>query len=35
LPHFAFSLRMNFAKFIRSENAKWGKLITDAGIKGE
>jgi tripartite-type tricarboxylate transporter receptor subunit TctC len=24
-----------FAKFIRSENAKWGKLITDAGIKGE
>jgi len=25
----------DFAKFIRSENAKWGKLITDAGIKGE
>jgi tripartite-type tricarboxylate transporter receptor subunit TctC len=24
-----------FAKFIRSENAKWGKLIADAGIKGE
>jgi tripartite-type tricarboxylate transporter receptor subunit TctC len=24
-----------FAKFIRSESAKWGKLITDAGIKGE
>jgi tripartite-type tricarboxylate transporter receptor subunit TctC len=24
-----------FAKFIRSENAKWGRLITDAGIKGE
>jgi len=25
----------DFAKFIRSESAKWGKLITDAGIKGE
>ena len=25
----------DFAKFIRSENAKWGKLITDTGIKGE
>jgi tripartite-type tricarboxylate transporter receptor subunit TctC len=24
-----------FAKFIRSESAKWGKLIADAGIKGE
>jgi tripartite-type tricarboxylate transporter receptor subunit TctC len=25
----------DFAKFIRSESAKWGKLIADAGIKGE
>jgi tripartite-type tricarboxylate transporter receptor subunit TctC len=24
-----------FATFIRSESVKWGKLITDAGIKGE
>jgi tripartite-type tricarboxylate transporter receptor subunit TctC len=24
-----------FATFIRTENAKWGKLITDAGIKAE
>ncbi|XIA67005.1 Bug family tripartite tricarboxylate transporter substrate binding protein [Bradyrhizobium sp. TZ2] len=24
-----------FAKFIQSESAKWGKLITDAGIKSE
>jgi len=24
-----------FAKFIASESAKWGKLIADAGIKGE
>ena len=24
-----------FAKFIRSESAKWGRLIADAGIKGE
>jgi tripartite-type tricarboxylate transporter receptor subunit TctC len=24
-----------FAKFIRSESAKWGKLIADAGIKSE
>jgi tripartite-type tricarboxylate transporter receptor subunit TctC len=24
-----------FAQFIRSESAKWGKLIADAGIKGE
>jgi tripartite-type tricarboxylate transporter receptor subunit TctC len=25
----------NFAQFIRSESAKWGKLIADAGITGE
>jgi tripartite-type tricarboxylate transporter receptor subunit TctC len=25
----------DFAKFIRSESAKWGKLIADAGIKSE
>jgi tripartite-type tricarboxylate transporter receptor subunit TctC len=24
-----------FAEFIRSESVKWGKLIADAGIKGE
>ena len=24
-----------FARFIQSESAKWGKLIADAGIKGE
>jgi tripartite-type tricarboxylate transporter receptor subunit TctC len=24
-----------FAAFIRSESVKWGKLITEAGIKGE
>ena len=24
-----------FAKFIKSESAKWGKLITEAGIKAE
>jgi tripartite-type tricarboxylate transporter receptor subunit TctC len=24
-----------FAKFIQSESAKWGKLIAEAGIKGE
>jgi tripartite-type tricarboxylate transporter receptor subunit TctC len=24
-----------FAQFIRSESAKWGKLIADAGITGE
>jgi tripartite-type tricarboxylate transporter receptor subunit TctC len=25
----------NFAQFIRSESVKWGKLIADAGIKGD
>jgi tripartite-type tricarboxylate transporter receptor subunit TctC len=25
----------DFAQFIRSESVKWGKLIADAGIKGE
>src|SRR6185295_739100 len=25
----------DFAKFIQSESAKWGKLIAEAGIKGE
>jgi tripartite-type tricarboxylate transporter receptor subunit TctC len=25
----------NFAQFIQSESAKWGKLISDAGITGE
>ena len=25
----------DFAKFIRSESAKWGKLIAETGIKGE
>jgi tripartite-type tricarboxylate transporter receptor subunit TctC len=25
----------NFAAFIRSESVKWGKLISEAGIKGE
>jgi tripartite-type tricarboxylate transporter receptor subunit TctC len=25
----------NFAQFIRSESAKWGKVIEEAGIKGE
>jgi len=25
----------NFAQFIQSESVKWGKLIADAGIKGE
>jgi tripartite-type tricarboxylate transporter receptor subunit TctC len=24
-----------FAKFIQSESAKWGRLIAEAGIKGE
>jgi tripartite-type tricarboxylate transporter receptor subunit TctC len=24
-----------FAEFIRSESVKWGRLIADAGIKGE
>ena len=25
----------DFAKFIQSESAKWGKLIAETGIKGE
>jgi len=25
----------DFARFIREDNAKWGKLIKEAGIKGE
>jgi len=24
-----------FARFIREDNAKWGKLIREAGIRGE
>jgi tripartite-type tricarboxylate transporter receptor subunit TctC len=24
-----------FARFIREDNAKWGKIIKDAGIKGD
>jgi tripartite-type tricarboxylate transporter receptor subunit TctC len=25
----------DFARFIREDNAKWGKLIKEAGIKGD
>jgi tripartite-type tricarboxylate transporter receptor subunit TctC len=25
----------DFAKFIREDNAKWGKIIHEAGIKGD
>ena len=24
-----------FARFVREDNAKWGKIIKDAGIKGD
>jgi tripartite-type tricarboxylate transporter receptor subunit TctC len=24
-----------FARFIREDNAKWGRIIKDAGIKGD
>jgi tripartite-type tricarboxylate transporter receptor subunit TctC len=25
----------DFAKFIREDNAKWGKIIKEAGIRGD